>query len=145
MTARNRRRSWLFLGVMAAGCASESPSEVATRPPSPFEVLVDRNEINAEFVAFLATGAAGHSLLGRPRVKVTRDGIPVPGATVFWSVSEGRVSPASSETDARGIAEASDWRLGERVGQQVLVAALGQAESAKRATFTSDARPSLTK
>lgn len=139
MRARTRSIVWLFLGVMATGCASEGPSEVATRPPSPFEVLVERNEINAEFVSSLATGAAGHTLLGHPRVKVTRDGLPVQGVIVYWSVSEGLITPATSETDARGIALAEAWRLSERVGQQVLVAALGQAESSKRALFTADA------
>ncbi len=59
-------------------------------------------------------------------VLVTRDGQPAAGETVGWSTAAGSVSPASSATDAAGLA-ATSWTLNTTTGAKAATAALAGA------------------
>ncbi len=53
-------------------------------------------------------GVAGEPLPEDLRARVTRDGTPVEGVTVYWTTMQGTMSPESDHTDADGIT-ASRW------------------------------------
>lgn len=53
-------------------------------------------------------GVAGEALGQDLRVRVTRDGNPVEGVTVYWSTRQGFMDPTTDLTDADGIS-ASRW------------------------------------
>ena len=53
-------------------------------------------------------GVAGRPLPEALRARVTRDGVPVEGVTVYWSTFQGTMDPPSAPTDADGIS-ASSW------------------------------------
>lgn len=131
----------LMFALVAMGCAGEAPTEItAPPPPPPSRPSADQRELQTEFGSVPPISFTGLSAFTNPRVKVTLGGIPVPGVVVYWSVMEGMVFPASSETDLHGVATIVNWRLSSRAGQQVLVAALGESESAKRVVMTTDVR-----
>ena len=53
-------------------------------------------------------GVAGRPLPEGLRARVTRDGKPVEGVTVYWTTMQGTMNPAEAVTDADGIS-ASRW------------------------------------
>lgn len=53
-------------------------------------------------------GVAGEPLPEDLRARVTRDGRPVSGVTVYWTTMQGTMSPPEAVTDADGIS-ASRW------------------------------------
>lgn len=53
-------------------------------------------------------GVAGEPLPAPLRARVTRDGRPVEGVTVYWTTFQGTMDPPSAPTDADGIS-ASSW------------------------------------
>jgi plastocyanin len=53
-------------------------------------------------------GVAGKPLPEDLRARVTRDGNPVEGVTVYWTTMQGTMSPPEAVTDAEGIS-ASRW------------------------------------
>lgn len=60
---------------------------------------------------------------------VTADGQPAPGIRIDWTADgDATVTPASSVTDAHGVA-ATAWTLGTRVGAYTLTASAAQAGS----------------
>ncbi|HUF66591.1 MAG TPA: Ig-like domain-containing protein [Gemmatimonadaceae bacterium] len=81
--------------------------------------------------------------LGVPlSVRVTAaDGRPLQGVTVTWVVTAGggTVSPASSATDANGVAT-TNWTLGPMPGQQAVTASI---EGGSSTTFTAVASAAL--
>ncbi|HEV2130959.1 MAG TPA: Ig-like domain-containing protein [Longimicrobiaceae bacterium] len=85
------------------------------------------------------TAPVGGALPDPLVVRVTdADGNPVPGVTVSWATASGSgvVQPASSVTDAAGIARAQ-WRLGAQPGDHSATATLAGVGSV---TFTALAR-----
>lgn len=81
--------------------------------------------------AVTRTGAAGSVVADSLAVRVAdRYGNPVPNVDVAWTASGGgSVSPASSRTDAAGVAK-SRWTLGGTAGAQTATAAVTGAGSA---------------
>lgn len=59
----------------------------------------------------------------RLRVMITRDAVPVENVAVRWSTTEGSLSPATTTTDAGGVATAA-WTLKHLFAQQVAFAAI---------------------
>jgi plastocyanin len=53
-------------------------------------------------------GVAGRPLREDLRARVTRDGKPVEGMTVYWTTMQGTMNPAEAVTDGEGIS-ASRW------------------------------------
>lgn len=80
------------------------------------------------------SGTAGSVILDSLAVRVTdRFGNPVPNVDVTWTASSGgTVSPASSRTDASGVAKAR-WTLGGSAGTQTATATVAGLGSV---TFT---------
>ncbi|MBV9879574.1 MAG: hypothetical protein JO180_03720 [Gemmatirosa sp.] len=79
------------------------------------------------------TGAVG-STIGPVRVRIaTIEGAPIAGLAVPWAPSAGTTSPASSVTDASGVATTT-WTLGTTAGTQTL--ATGVAGFAGRQLVT---------
>jgi plastocyanin len=63
-------------------------------------------------------GVAGHPLPADLRARVTRDGNPVAGLTVYWTTMQGTMNPPEAVTDAEGIS-ASRWTTkGEYLEQE---------------------------
>jgi plastocyanin len=82
------------------------------------------------------TGDPGAPLADAVVVRVTRDGSPVSGQSVAWSVTAGggSVSPATSTTNASGDAAAT-WTLGATPGGNALTASVAGATGSPL-TFT---------
>jgi plastocyanin len=74
------------------------------------------------------TGPTETALTDSIRVLVTQDGTPEAGVSVNWStsVAGAELSPATSVTDANGLAAAS-WRLGVVSGAQLASASVSGA------------------
>jgi hypothetical protein len=68
-------------------------------------------------------GVAGKPLQQDFRARVTRDGKPVEGVTVYWTTMQGSMNPASDITDADGIT-ASRWTTMFFYGEQEAFASL---------------------
>jgi hypothetical protein len=110
----------LAFGLLAGGLAGCSGGSDGP-PPEPASVAL------ADAGASLA-GTVGADLAAPVRVRVTAaDGRAVRGATVTWSpANDGRATPATSVTDADGVAS-TVWTLGGSAGVQALVASTGSA------------------
>lgn len=81
------------------------------------------------------TGTAGAALANPLRVVVSDGGILSSGVTVTWATtSGGSLTPASSTTDANGVATSS-WTLGAGGGAQTATATVSSA-SGSPVTFT---------
>lgn len=86
------------------------------------------------------TATVATALTDSIRVLVQEDGTPKAGATVAWSTtSGGSLSPASSITDAAGLA-ASRWTLGQTSGGQTARATLAGATGSP-ITFNATGNP----
>ena len=87
-------------------------------------------------VAKATTGGNGDAQTGEPgdvlkeplRVVITRDGQPVADEDVDWDTGDGgSLDPATTTTDASGIAE-TFWTLGDGVGEQTATAEVSRAD-----------------
>ena len=85
------------------------------------------------------TGPAGEPLGDPLRVLITRDGEPVEGVDVEWSVGQGGSLGDEQPSDEEGIASAV-WTLGPDVGEQEATAALEGADGSPL-TYTAIATP----
>jgi len=85
----------------------------------------------------LQTGSPGQPLPSPLRVLVTRNAEPVAGTRVAWSPTTGSLNPASSTTDASGVAT-TVWTLGSSQGTQTAQALLNGATGSP-VTFTATA------
>lgn len=103
--------TWLLIAAAAVGLPGCSEP---TMPPPAVTVTVDRTTDEQ-------SGVVGTTLTQALRVTVRADGAPTAGVTVTWQVSGGSIAPASSTTDAAGIATAT-WTLGHVAGSMSAVA-----------------------
>ena len=85
------------------------------------------------------TGPAGEALVDPLRVLITRDGEPVEGVDVDWSVNEGGSLSEEQVSDEEGIASVV-WTLGPDVGEQEAAASLDGADGSP-VTYTATATP----
>jgi hypothetical protein len=87
---------------------------------------------------------AGVALPAPLQVLVEENGVPKQGVSISWSASSGAVTPASSLTNADGIA-ATQWTLGSTPGSMSATAILTGAEGSP-VTFSAAAliRPGMT-
>ncbi len=90
-----------------------------------------------EAVAAAPTGAAGTVLPDPVEVRVIgSDNQPLPGVTVAFAADNGgTVNPASAVTDVNGIA-ATQWKLGNAAGPNVLTSTAGGVSTTITATAT---------
>ncbi|HEY0970140.1 MAG TPA: plastocyanin/azurin family copper-binding protein [Gemmatimonadales bacterium] len=121
--------SLLFLGLACGGGSD------ASGPPDGPTLTVAKASPSGD-----AQSAAVSTQLPQPlRVLVRRDGTPAAGVAVAWSVTAGggSVAPASSGTDADGIASTL-WTLGAAAGGQGVRATV-QGASGSPVSFTATA------
>jgi plastocyanin len=85
------------------------------------------------------TGPAGEALEDPLRVLITRDGEPVEGVDVEWSVGQGGSLGDEQVSDEEGIASVV-WTLGPDVGEQEATASLEGADGSPL-TYTAIATP----
>ncbi|MDH3495884.1 MAG: Ig-like domain-containing protein [Gemmatimonadota bacterium] len=113
----------LVCGGLGAAC-DETPTAVV--------------EPSLEGVSGAGQSAVVGAMLAEPLVVRVRDaaGAPVAGQTVAWRAAPGGIAPASSPTDADGLARAT-VTLGPAAGTQTFVARLGSDS----VTFAAIARP----
>lgn len=101
------------VGVVA--CHHDSTSPTTTNTVNGYSITID-------------SGISGQTAtVGTPitvRVHLTKDSVAAPNEAITWTVSvgSGKVSPASSVTDANGAASAV-WTMGDTAGTNELVAA----------------------
>jgi trimeric autotransporter adhesin len=125
------RRAAATVSLLGLLLVPASCRETGTEPTGPvFGALELISESNL-------TGAAGEAL-APPVVVRARDtqGQPMAGVEIVWTAAAGTVNPASSSTDASGIA-AVTWTLGPATGQQQLTA----AADGRTVTVTAQAQP----
>jgi len=91
------------------------------------------------------TGTAGQALADPLRVAVTDGGVAQNGVTVTWATTNGgSLSPATSTTDANGLA-VTMWTLGAGGGAQTATASVtGASGSPVTFTATSPVVPTIT-
>jgi hypothetical protein len=128
----NRQLGWCFAVLAVAACGGDEP----VQPVVPTTI--------AESQGMDQTGQVSSVLPEPLSVQVTDNkGSPSPGVAVTWSVLSGggAVSPASSATDANGIAS-TQFTLGPAEGQQQAEAAVsGLAGSPVVFTAIASANP----
>lgn len=79
-------------------------------------------------------GVAGLPLSTPLDVRVRKNGKYAEGVRVYWRTQSGRVDPASSVTNARGVAT-TKWTLGNTLGPVLATAATDETASSPSATF----------
>lgn len=131
---RARRLCTAVLTVLSVACA-DSPVSGSTGTPESTVGDVTLRALSASEVA----GVVGTDVAEVPTVRATyADGRSAEGIIVFFSPDDaGNVTNLSVATDRNGLASASAWRLGGRVGTQRLVVHV--AGSAKELVFTATA------
>jgi plastocyanin len=87
------------LGVLV-GCGSDDGSA-----PSPADYVLEKAPTNS---GDRQVGVAAEPLPQDLRARVTRNGEPVEGVTVYWSTLQGSMNPETDVTDAEGISS-SRW------------------------------------
>jgi hypothetical protein len=123
---RMRALSILLIGAALAGCKDSSgaggshPAAITATTSGDLSAAVG----NPLPLSVKVTGASGEA---------------VPGVTVLWTVSSGggSVSPASSVTDASGVATTT-WTMGPSSGSQT---AMARFDASHFVTFTATATP----
>ena len=116
-----------MIALVTVSCGSDSPSadnggETPTGPsPNNINVSVD-----SAFVS--RTAVVGSTLPAQ--VRVTQNGVPAASIGITWSLAKGggTVNPATSSTDANGVATTT-WTLNDTVRTAVLTAAVVGASS----------------
>lgn len=122
----------LLLSLAVAACGDDG----GTAPQESDPVLAKQS-------GDAQTGDPGAALSDPIVVRVTRDGSPVSGQSVSWSVSAGggSVTPTTSTTDTNGDASTT-WTLGAAAGGNALEAsAAGATGSPLTFTATGEAPP----
>ena len=94
-----RRRLLLAAGLLAA-CATED-----RQAPTSADFVIEKAPENS---GDKQVGVAGQPLPQDFRARVTRDGKPAEGVTVYWTTGQGSMNPTTDLTDAEGIS-ASRW------------------------------------
>ena len=122
------RASLLIVTIVAPGC-----SDPTAPPPPPVLMAAAVPASNGQ------TGAAGTTLSSPLGVQVQSDDAPKSGVTVTWQASAGSIVPASSLTDAAGLATAT-WTLGTVPGAMTASATVAGAEGSPVA-FSATALP----
>jgi plastocyanin len=89
----------LALGLLA-GCGSDDGSA-----PSPTDYVLEKAPTGS---GDRQVGVAAEPLPQDLRARVTRNGEPVAGVTVYWSTLQGSMNPETDVTDAEGISS-SRW------------------------------------
>jgi plastocyanin len=102
-TRRTGRRPRFLLAV-SAGLFAACGSEDRQAPTTAGLVIEKAPEESGD----AQVGVAGEPLPEDLRARVTRDGQPVEGVTVYWTTMQGTMNPSSDLTDADGIS-ASRW------------------------------------
>lgn len=127
--ARLAIRNSVVLGaaacIIAAGCTSSTEQSQALTP-APLEALTPTS----------LAGTVGTEVSPAPTVRVKdRNGNPMPGVQVFFTVTGGGGTPrsASKRTDAEGTASVA-WTLGWTRGANSLAASAGQGSVVFTAT-----------
>ena len=87
------------LGLLAA-CGSDDGAA-----PTPSDLVLEKAPSNS---GDKQVGVAAEPLPQDLRARVTRNGEPVEGVTVYWSTRQGSVNPPVDVTDAEGISS-SRW------------------------------------
>ncbi len=129
----------------SASVSSASGSPVtftATATAAPTTLSVAKTTTNS---GDAQTGPGGQALPNPLRVIVNDGGVPANGVTVSWATpSGGSVAPATSTTDANGIATTT-WTLGGGGGAQTASASVNSASGSPVIfTATSTAAPNIT-
>lgn len=110
--------------VALAGCSDSTSPEPEPGPgPGPLPVLTASAVSGSDGQSTVAGAALPLPL----RVLVQEAGTPKEGVKVTWKVSAGTVTPASSLTDASGVA-ATSWRLGSMPGSMSATATVSGAK-----------------
>jgi plastocyanin len=94
---------WSALGLalgLLAGCGSDAGSA-----PTPGDFVLEKAPSNS---GDRQVGVAAKPLPQDLRARVTRNGEPVEGVTVYWSTLQGSMNPETDVTDAEGISS-SRW------------------------------------
>lgn len=105
-----RQSTWLIaMGLVLVACSGKD-----AQTPDPPLTLTKAPIQDGD----LQSWSTGHTLPDPLRIVVTREGAPVPGVGILWQPdsAHGRMSPATSITDAQGVA-ISRWTLGTRTGE----------------------------
>ncbi len=92
--------TWLPALALFAACGSGD-----TAAPAPADLVLAKAPTGS---GDRQVGVAARPLPQDLRARVTRDGQPVEGVTVYWSTRQGSMSPETDVTDADGIS-ASRW------------------------------------
>jgi adhesin/invasin len=95
--------------VVSAALGSPVTFSATALPPPPLVTVTVDSATDGQ------TGVVGATLTQPLRVTVRSDDTPSAGVAVTWEVSGGSIAPASSITDAAGIATAT-WTLGHVAG-----------------------------
>ena len=96
----HRGTALALLAGAAAGCGSSD-----RQAPTTDDLVIEKAP---ELSGNAQVGVAGEPLPADLRARVTRDGAPVEGVTVYWTTGQGSMSPPTAVTDADGIS-ASRW------------------------------------
>ena len=134
MRFRYRVLPLLLTATLVAACGDDGTGPEESAP------VVAKQSGDAQ------TGSPGAALADPIVVRVTRDGSPLAGQSVAWSVAAGggSVSPTSSTTDSNGDASTT-WTLGGTPGGNALQAAVtGATGSPLTFTATGEAPPPAT-
>ena len=114
-------RNVIVMAVSAAAVAVVACKNDSTSPAG-------SSSTNDGYAITIDSGISGQTAtVGTPiavSIHVTKDSVnPAPGLTITWTVSQGngKVTPASSVTDANGAASAV-WTMGDTAGSNELVA-----------------------
>ncbi len=100
MAKARRPHTAFLLGAALLACAGED-----RQAPSTADLVIEKAP---ERSGDKQVGVAGEPLPEDLRARVTRDGAPVEGVTVYWTTMQGTMDPVSAPTDAEGIS-ASRW------------------------------------
>ena len=92
-------RAALALGLLVA-CAPED-----RQAPTTADLVIEKAPDRS---GDAQVGVAGEPLPEPLRARVTREGKPVPGVTVYWTTFQGTMDPPHAPTDADGVS-ASRW------------------------------------
>lgn len=103
-TARLPGRSAACLAAVALGLVAACGAG-DRQAPGPVDLIIEKAPTNS---GNKQVGVAGHPLDRDFRARVTRDGKPAEGVTVYWTTMQGSLSPVTGLTDADGIS-ASRW------------------------------------
>ena len=107
-------RSTAWFAILSLAIAGSACGDGSTDPdPEPGDPVLSAVSGTGQ------TATAGQALANPLVVRVTRDGAPLAGRNVTWSVTTGggSVDPTTSSTDASGNASTT-WTLGPTAGAQ---------------------------